>query len=60
MLFYLLSIFSLGGVMTLRRMGKTRQFQSYLLVAALLFLFVGMLQGNDSPQVAWIRYAVML
>ena len=60
MLFYLLSLFSLGGGITLRSMGKSRQFQSYLLVSALLLLFMGMLQGNESPQVAWIRYAVML
>ena len=44
----------------LRLMGKSRQFQSYLLVAAVLSLFAGMLQGNESPQIVWIRYAVML
>lgn len=60
MLFYVLSACSLGGVMTLRLLGKNRQFQSYLLVAATAFLFVGLLQGSDSPQMAWIRYALML
>lgn len=60
MLYYILGLLSLGGLMTLRSMGKSRQFQSYLLVAALAFVFVGLFQGNDSPQVAWIRYAVML
>lgn len=60
MLFYLLSICSFGGILMLRLMGKSRQFQSYLLVAAVLSLFAGMLQGNESPQIVWIRYAVML
>lgn len=58
--FYLLSICSLGGVITLRLLGKNRQFQSYLLVAATAFLFAGLLQGSDSPQMAWFRYALML
>lgn len=60
MLFYVLSACSLGGGMALRSMGKNRQFQSYLLVAALAFLFAGSIQGSDSPQMAWIRYALML
>lgn len=41
----------------LRLMGKSRQFQSYLLAGMVLSLFAGMSQGNESPQIVWIRYA---
>lgn len=60
MLYYILGLLSLGGLAVLRSLGRSRQFQSYLLVAAPLFLFAGLLQGSESPQMAWIRYALML
>jgi len=60
MAFYVLSVLSLATFMALfftERKGLRRIF---FFMVALVTLFLGMLQDNSFPQLAWLRYAVVV
>lgn len=48
-----------GGILMLRLMGKVDNSKATCWLRRCCPL-AGMLQGNESPQIVWIRYAVML